>query len=163
MIFDLKLSVRSGSALRFQYSAMGQGVFLQSAAYPTEREALQDITAQIAGEEQPKQPIADKPFDRFWDVCPRRIGKHAANKAYDLAMQRVTRKNGWTKAEGHSFLRERMEAFAQSYAGRKYCPAPAKWLADGRYDDDPDEWRDREKPRVLSPEEFESNPYNPHG
>jgi hypothetical protein len=74
-------------------------------------------------------------FERWWSHYPRlrRTDKLDCSRKYATAAKRV----------GHEKLLEAVIAYAASDQGRgKYCPEPARWLAKGRYEDDPASWRD---------------------
>ena len=72
----------------------------------------------------------DGGFDRFWSEYPRRIGKAAARRAFQCAgadtevlleaVRRQKRSSQW--------LRD----------GGRYIPAPANWLAQRRWEDEPE-------------------------
>lgn len=80
------------------------------------------------------------PFDAFWSAAPRKVGKAAARSAYTAAVKAL-RAAG--KAEPDEFLLERITAFAQTPKAKgDFCPHPATWLNQGRYDDDPATWQD---------------------
>lgn len=91
-------------------------------------------------------------FDTFWAAVPNRIGKRAAAKAYEIAARAIRSRSAETGPgadDPHAFLLERITAFAASpKAQGKFCPHPATWLNEGRYDDDERTWQDgRNDPR----------------
>jgi hypothetical protein len=67
-------------------------------------------------------------FDEFWLVCPRKIGKQAAEKAWGIAASGVD-------AEA---LIQAMRSFAGQSKDTpvKYLPAPARWLSEKRWQDE---------------------------
>lgn len=84
----------------------------------------------LSGFEEGMQGESDTPFDRFWKAYPKRVAKGAAIKAWkangcDAIVDTIVRKvkkyaktDDWTKE------------------GRKFCPYPASWLNDKRWNDD---------------------------
>lgn len=120
-------------------------------------ESLQDTEQDKDKEkEQEKEKETDKDkeggvggteFAAWWSTVPNKVGKQAAAKAYRNAIRNV---RGRTPLEGegggdpHGFLLARMLAFAQSPKAKgQYCPHPATWLNEGRYDDDPETWKSK--------------------
>lgn len=86
-------------------------------------------------------------FDAFWQSVPNKTGKVAANKAFDAAVKNI-RGRPASQGDGgdrpQEFLIRRMKLFAESDKAKgEFCPHPATWLNQGRYDDDEDTWRDR--------------------
>lgn len=86
-------------------------------------------------EEQPPTPlraVVDAAFDRWWELYPRKQGKEAARKAYAKAARAVP----------HAVLFDALVvqrgALGQQQAKGGFCPHPATWLNQGRWDDDPD-------------------------
>lgn len=86
----------------------------------------------------------DSQFAEWWSTVPNKTGKQAAAKAYRKAVSAIS---GRAPSEGpggddpHGFLLDRMTAFAASPKARgDFCPHPATWLGEGRYDDDPSTW-----------------------
>jgi hypothetical protein len=68
-------------------------------------------------------------FDEFWQACPRRIGKAAAEKAYAKALKQAS----------HETIMAGIRRYAASRAGQdeQYTVHPATWLNQGRWDDEP--------------------------
>jgi hypothetical protein len=104
---------------------------------------------------------ADGTCDEFacwWNIYPKKAGKQAAAKAYAKAVKFLRSRPpeaGAGADDPHGFLRQRTQEFADSPKGRgSYCPHPATWLNEGRYDDDQRTWQqgdERHDPRgVLS-------------
>lgn len=72
-------------------------------------------------------------FDRFWESYPknRRRSKAAAKKAWNAAIK---------KTDPETII-EAAGAFSQSVEGNsEYCPGPAPWLNQERWDDDREAW-----------------------
>lgn len=72
--------------------------------------------------------------EQIYQSYPRKVGRVAALKAITKAM----------KAKDPQWLLERVEAYAKAIAWqeRQYIPHPATWFNGGRYDDDPENWKD---------------------
>lgn len=83
----------------------------------------------------------DVGFDQWWSVYPRKVGKGAAQKSYEKAIShiRATRTD-----DPHAWLLDVTREFAASDKGRsgEFCPHPATWLNQHRYDDDTSTWYD---------------------
>lgn len=77
-------------------------------------------------------------FERFWKLYPRKLAKEAALKAWKTAIQ---------KTDCETIISAAAE-FAKSDAGNagNYTPHPASWLNAGRWADDREAWKDKEKP-----------------
>lgn len=86
-------------------------------------------------------------FDEWWSVYPRKTQKQTARAAYQRAIKRIAESqqlNGESPAE---WLLERTQAFSRSDKAKgDFCPYPATWLNQGRYEDDPREWGDDRSP-----------------
>ena len=75
-----------------------------------------------------------QPFEQWWNCYPRlrRKAKLDCSRKYATAAQRV----------GHEALLRAVQSYATSDEGRgEFCPEPSRWLAKGRYEDDPDTWQ----------------------
>lgn len=93
---------------------------------------------------QPTEAKLDA-FDRWWALWPprRKAGKAAARKAYDKAIFRIREDRDWNRRQAQEYLAERLKLFAVSpKALGDFCPMPATWLNQGRYDDDVEAWQD---------------------
>lgn len=97
---------------------------------------------------------ADAPFAKWWAIVPKKVGRQAAEKAYTKAVKFLRSRPieaGPGSDDPHAFLLERITEFAASPKARgQFCPHPATWLGEGRYDDDPRTWQrgdDRSDPR----------------
>lgn len=89
--------------------------------------------------------VGETEFAAWWSTVPNKVGKQAAAKAYRNAVRNV-RNRPAAEGEGgddpHGFLLARMLAFSKSPKAKgQYCPHPATWLNEGRYDDDPETWK----------------------
>jgi hypothetical protein len=99
------------------------------------------------GETNP-QPLPT-PFDEFWLRVPLKVGKLAAKSAYDHALKALKSRG---QDHPHEFLLDRMTAFSRSpKADGEFCPHPSTWLNQGRYDDDPETWKDRASAKTSDP------------
>ncbi|MBP0447763.1 hypothetical protein J8J14_23735 [Roseomonas sp. SSH11] len=81
----------------------------------------------------------DAAFEEFWRLYPRREGRGAARRAWDIALRRADR-----DAEGILVgLRSQLHRLSPPSAGGvDFRPYPATWLRDER-------WRDGEEPDGL--------------
>ncbi len=81
------------------------------------------------GRKRPRRrtPSVDENFCRFWRAYPRRVGKIAAERAWANA----------TKIASANAIIAAAEAFAPTgEAQGKFCPHPATWLNQGRWEDE---------------------------
>jgi hypothetical protein len=78
-------------------------------------------------------------FEEFWKIYPRREGKLAALKAWKK-LKIGQKRRAWQVAKRDA---------AMLKARGQYCPLPATWLNQGRFDDDPNA-RPAEKPAATS-------------
>jgi hypothetical protein len=78
---------------------------------------------------------AHDPFDEFWDVVPKKVGKAAAKRAYTKAQAKV---------DPDTVLRKMTEYAAAVKAWPKgefqYILHPATWLNGEHWTDDPASW-----------------------
>lgn len=72
----------------------------------------------------------------IYRAYPRHVGKVAALAAINKAIGRIGR------ADAATWLLSTVQAFAKSNKGQsgQFCPHPATWMNQGRYDDDQAEW-----------------------
>ena len=85
---------------------------------------------------------ADTAFSTWWASYPRKVAKQAARKAWEKAVKEITSAGG-TLDEARGRLQRAVDQFAKSDKARgDFCPYPATWLNQGRYDDDPAAWQD---------------------
>jgi hypothetical protein len=88
--------------------------------------------------QEPPVPVqyGDKgPFDDWYAIYPRKVGKQAARRAYEKAIKKIS----------HDQLIDRTAAYMRSVSkwpaqNMQYVPYPSAWLNKGHYDDDPAEW-----------------------
>lgn len=85
-------------------------------------------------------------LDRFWSHYPRRAGKGAAVKAWEAL----------TDEEREAALGV-AEAYGKAWRGAtadelRYCPHPATWLHQRRWEDDPAEWGPKKAIAPQTPE-----------
>jgi hypothetical protein len=89
-------------------------------------------------------------FSKWWESVPRKVGRGEAAKAYARAVLAIKDRalaDGPGGDDPHGFLLERMTAFAASPKGQgDFCPHPATWLNQARYDDDPKAWGNARAP-----------------
>lgn len=105
--------------------------------------------AAVSEPEQSTTAIVPRPTTKeyeVYDLYPRKVGKAAALKAIRYAYKQLAQRgelDPWkylterTRAYGES----RVEAHLQSEGEIRFTPHPATWFNQGRYDDDPAEWR----------------------
>lgn len=107
---------------------------------PTRRESIQDKdtpSSPHGGEEEHliTVPVIDRPeadpFDDWWGLYPRKVGKKSAAKAYKAAV-----KGGATPAQLLAGLRQQLPGMLKQE--QKYRPHPTTWLNAGRWDDEVD-------------------------
>lgn len=92
-------------------------------------------------------------FDQFWKAYPRREGKGAARLAFEKA----------TEKKSAAEIIATAELFAASPKGQgDFCPYPATWLNQGRYDDDPAEWQRTGTPNGNRPGKVLAGPGQVH-
>lgn len=101
-------------------------------------------------------------FLKFWSAYPLKVGKRKAEMKWRIAHKEIADDKGLTLPQAAEWLLERTKLFAQSDTGRSiYCPHPATWLFQGRYDDDIDAWgrNDSTQPtyRIPTTEEAKSH------
>lgn len=85
-------------------------------------------------------------LDRFWEFYPRKAGKGAAVKAWE-ALTDEDQEAALSAAEGYG------KAWQGATADDlRYCPHPATWLHQRRWEDDPTEWGPK---KIQRPPSFE--------
>lgn len=82
-------------------------------------------------------------FESWYGIYPRKTQKEAASAAFGRAMKRILDSDKHpSSASALDWLCSVTRLFADSPKGKgDYVPYPATWLNQGRYDDDPDEWK----------------------
>jgi hypothetical protein len=83
----------------------------------------------------------DPAFEAWYAAYPRRVKPKEAAQAWAKALQSIKTGRGVSREAAIAALQEAAEAFAASRVGQSdFCPHPATWLNQGRYDDDRSEW-----------------------
>lgn len=130
----LQASLSSFIDVRLEHWLQANGFYLQ---------AGQPITAAI-----PATPEAKvSPAEAIYAAYPRRVGKTAALKAIQKALQRI--KDEYLISVGQtpeSFLLEQTKKYAAAVSkwpsrDRQFIPMTTTWFNQGRYLDDPSEWQ----------------------
>lgn len=77
----------------------------------------------------------------IYAVYPRKVAKPCALAKIRKAI----------RVHGYDFILERTQAFAKAREGTEmqYCPYPATWFGQERFNDDPATWTNGAKSRVL--------------
>lgn len=75
-----------------------------------------------------KEKIPKKDFDDFWDICPRKIGKGQARKAYATARSKTDKETIIAGMRRYSITAKGTET--------KFIAHPATWLNGERWDDE---------------------------
>ena len=84
---------------------------------------------------------SEEPFERFWRIVPKKVGKKDCRKHYAAAVKDLAGRVD----DPHEHLYRRMGEYADSDKARsKYGWGVRTWLRDGHYDDDTDAWREHE-------------------
>jgi len=88
----------------------------------------------------------------FWPVWPRKVSRAAGEKA-------------WLKHAGSPEAADKIIQAVKAQlslltADPKYCPYPATWLNDQRYEDDPDEIAAASRPGAAAPDSSQANASN---
>lgn len=92
---------------------------------------------------KPRQPRwAAEAFAEWWAAYPRKVGKRKSEDAW-LASVRRLESEGQARVDAIAYLLSACQAFARSPSGQagEFCPHPATWLNQGRYDDDRKTWQ----------------------
>lgn len=91
----------------------------------------------LFNEESPKQKLGKEQqlehAQRIYAEYPRKVGRTAAIKSIIKAMKEVDPERLLNKVK--------MYADCKNGSNKQYIPHPATWFNQGRYDDDPSEWR----------------------
>lgn len=92
----------------------------------------------------PRSASAESAFDRAWQHYPRKVGKFAAQNAWNFAVKTVMEQKAIPKPDAEDFLYQRIMTYdaacTQAHRERRFIPHPVTWLRQGRYMDDPMEW-----------------------
>jgi hypothetical protein len=81
-------------------------------------------------------------FSKFWELYPKKVGKGAANRSWKAAVKKADAKHILTAAANFS---------KSSKARGKFCPNPATWLNQERWEDDPATWVDEAVAPIYKP------------
>lgn len=83
-----------------------------------------------------------------YEVYPRKVGRQSALSAIERAIRRLSTEHKRTEQQAARFLYRRVVLYAGSPAGKPppaggndFRPHPSTWMNQGRYDDDPAEWK----------------------
>lgn len=89
-------------------------------------------------------------FEDWYETYPRHVGKRKAFASWQTAIREIAKTQKCGRDDAIAWLLGVTLKFAGSDKGRsgEYCPYPATWLNQGRYDDDPEEWNDQKPKRV---------------
>jgi len=71
-------------------------------------------------------------FERFWEACPRKVGKGAARKAFDRALAKIG------SDDPLAVLLAALERVKPTWTDLQYAPHPATWLNEERWEDEPE-------------------------
>lgn len=87
---------------------------------------------------------AEEMFNRFWALYPRKVGKRDARGAWTKAIEAIRTERPLSKRDAALVIERAAFLFAASDKAKgEFCPHPATWLNQGRYDDDPAAWTAR--------------------
>ncbi len=113
---------------------------------------LAEANKRMFREMKSKQPTTSKGFSaafmEFWKNYPRKVAKTEAERSWRKAIERIIEGEEIDEIAARSRILNACIEFGKSDKGKsgKFCPYPATWLNQGRYDDDPSEWSDSVKP-----------------
>lgn len=71
-------------------------------------------------------------FERFWEACPRKIGKGAARRAYVVALRKIE------APDPQAVLMAALERVKPTWRDAQFIPHPATWLNQERWEDEPE-------------------------
>jgi len=149
--------VRAAKARQKRTSARTKG---GSSNLGSKREAnvkssLPSPSPSSSSKKPPKSPTGDsldsvaspysQAFVAWWELYPRKVGKLKAAKAYEAAVKLIKAERLCETSDAYKRLLDAVYAFANSDKGRgdrQFIPHPIKWLNEGRYDDDPEAWKE---------------------
>lgn len=105
----------------------------------------------MASKSRKIQPYTEDFLEWYWHY-PRKVAKLKAAESYDKAVEFLVVAEGLVEQEARDRLLESVKIFAVSYTGKgQFCPHPATWLNQARYDDDPREWNQRNSEPTPEP------------
>lgn len=81
-------------------------------------------------------------FSAWWDIYPRKVGKRAAQTAWDRSLRRICHENGMSRLEAIDWLLDTTKTYSTSKSGQSgvFTPHPSTWLNQDRYFDDQETW-----------------------
>lgn len=102
-------------------------------------------------------------FDDWYQTYPRHVGKRKAKTSWKIAIREISESRDCSRDEAVAWLLGVTRYFAGSDKGLsgEYCPYPATWLNQGRYDDDPAEWESQEKTPRIEMNPFKARQWRP--
>lgn len=87
---------------------------------------------------------AEESFNRFWSLYPRKVGKRDARGAWKKAVDAIRHEKPCAKVDAVLLIERAVALFSASDKAKgEFCPHPSTWLNQGRYDDDPAAWSQR--------------------
>lgn len=105
---------------------------------PTDQKPVSLVTKEKSTNKRVLLELAEPIYQAY----PRKVGKPVALKAIVKAIQRESDQGGEPSTDAISRLLEKTVAFAQCWNGDlEFCPHPATWFNQERYNDDPSTWR----------------------
>jgi len=119
----------NANALRRQCSSQSESQSQSESELQSELQSEKQIQVKTCAEVQKPLAVPKVEFEMFWDAYPRKIGKKAAQKAFQNAQDRPR-------------IDDLLKAIAQAKSspqwakeGGQFIPHPATWLSQGRWDD----------------------------
>lgn len=87
-------------------------------------------------------PAADAgDFAAWWSTYPKKVGKQAAQPCWQRAVKKIQQDRKTSRSSAIEALLETTRKFSQTPKAKgEFCPNPATWLNQGRWDDDPAAW-----------------------
>lgn len=110
-------------------------------------------TERIAKASHPPAPNLVPTIDDIYNAYPHKVGRPDAYRAIGKCLRGI---KPHTEKFGASFLLERTIAFSKARNGdREFCPNPATWFNQERFNDDPATWTraltNSQKPKLRAP------------
>jgi len=134
---------RKSGRIRGKRKAKGSSTVVELKGNSSSSSSSSNILS-LEKKESKKASVPDPFFETFWNLYPRKVAKVAARKAWDTALATIQLQRSILKIDAATVIEQAAEKFAKSDKGRgEYCPHPATWLNQGRYDDDPAAWAER--------------------
>lgn len=125
----------------------------------TNRRMAKEYNLRVNGKQQPQsqcRPTDNMEFDVWWQFYPRKLSKGKAKLMYERAVKILAERPEVT--DPHAYLLVAVKEFAESPNGQgDYCPHPATWLYQEKYDDDRKQWSRRERTRQVKNAEVLQN------